>query len=87
MQVEFGNRSTATAVSIRFVASRCNKKRAGCTITRTQLSNEREMGGVLMGAFKALPELLDVHPQLPGEAPLTVQATWRGCTFLLGRER
>ena len=78
VQVEFGNRSTATAVQIRFVASKCDQKRAGCTITRTRLSNEREMGGVLMGAFQVLLELRDVHPHLPREAPLTVRATSRG---------
>ena len=31
-----------------------------------------------MGAFQVLLVLLDVHPQLPGEAPLTVRATSRG---------
>ena len=31
-----------------------------------------------MGAFEFLLELLDVHPQLPGRAPLTVRATPRG---------
>ena len=36
------------------------------------------MGVVLIGAFEVLLELLDVHPQLPGEAPLTVRATSRG---------
>ena len=30
-----------------------------------------------MRAFEALLELLDVHPQLPGGAPLTVRATPR----------
>ena len=78
VQVEFGNRSTATAVQIRFVASKCDKKISGCMITRTRLSNEREMRRVLMVAFDVLLELLDVHPQLPGEAPLTVEATSRG---------
>ena len=29
----------------RFVASKCDIKKAGCTITRTRLSDEREMGG------------------------------------------
>ena len=43
VQVKFGNRSISTAVQIRFVASKCDGKRAGCTITRTRLSNEREM--------------------------------------------
>ena len=78
VQVKFGNRSTATTVQIRFVASKCKKKRAGCTVTRTRLSIEREMGGVLMGTFEVLLELLDVHLQLKGEAPLTVRATSRG---------
>ena len=31
-----------------------------------------------MGPFEVLLELLDVHPQLPGEAPLTVRATSGG---------
>ena len=55
-------------------------KRAGCVIRRTRSSNAREnMRGVLMGALDVLPELLDVHPQLPGwESPLTVPATSRG---------
>ena len=44
VEVKFGKRFTATAVQIRFVASKCDKKRAGCTITRTWLSNERGIG-------------------------------------------
>ena len=83
VQVKFGNRSTATAVHIRFVASKYDLKGAGCTIKRTRLSNEREMRAVLTGAFEVLLELLDVHPHLPGEAPLTIQATsggWKDLT-------
>ena len=34
-----------------------------------------------MGAFEVLLELLDVRPQLPGGAPLTVRATSRGWKF------
>ena len=49
VQVEFGNRSTVKAVQIRFVASKCDEKRAGCTITRTRLSNERENSGRIEG--------------------------------------
>ena len=45
-QVEFGNRSTVTAVQIRSVASKRNTKKTGCTISRCRLSNEGEMGGV-----------------------------------------
>ena len=36
-----------------------------------------EDGGVSIGAFKLLLELLDVDPQLPGAAPLPVRATSR----------
>ena len=78
VKIEFGNRSTATAVQIRFVGLKCDIKRVGCTVTCTRLSYAREMGGVLMGAFEGLLELLDVHHQLPGEAPLTIRATSRG---------
>ena len=54
-------------------------KRAGCVIRRTRLSIAREMmRGVLMGGSDVLLELLDVHPQLPGESPLAVRATSRG---------
>ena len=37
-----------------------------------------------MGTFEALVELLDVHPQLPGEAPLTIKGMpsgWRVFTM------
>ena len=47
-------------------------------ITRTRLSNEREMEGVSMRAFEGLLELLHVHPHLPGGAPLTVRAMSHG---------
>ena len=34
------------------------------------------------GAFEAAFELLDVHPQLPGEAPLAARCTtWRMAIF------
>ena len=57
-------------------------KRAGCVIRRTRLSNAREMTrGVLVGGSDVLLELLDVHPQLPGESPLTVRATSQGWKF------
>ena len=79
-QVAFENRSSVNAVQVRFVASKNDQKRAGCTITRTRASGETEVGGVPAGAFEALLELLSVHPQLPGEVPLTARLTplgWR----------
>ena len=39
------------------------------------------MRAALTGAFRCLLEFLDVHPQLPGEAPVTVPATSRGWDF------
>ena len=87
VQIELGNRSTATAVHIRFVALKCDKKGAGCTITHARLSNERETGGGGgMGAFEVLLELLVVHPHLPVEAPLTVRATSQGQKVFTGTQ-
>ena len=75
VQVAFEKRSIATAVQVTFLASKCDQKRAGCTITRTRLEKEKETGGASMGAFEALLELLNVYPLLPAEAPLTVRST------------
>ena len=83
MQIAFENRSAAAALQVRRLASKSGQYRAGRTIAQTRLVNVREMGGASMGAFKALVELLDVHPQLPGEAPLTIRGTssgWRVST-------
>ena len=51
------------------------KTRAGCTITRTHLVQEKETGAASMGAFEALLELLDVYPLQPADAPLTIRST------------
>ena len=64
VQVAFDNKSTATAVQVKFLASKCDQKRAGCTIKRTRLEKKTEKGGALMGAFEALLELLKVYPLL-----------------------
>ena len=61
-------------MQVRFVASEHDQKRAGCTITRTRVPGEKKVGGEPAGAFEALPELLRVHPQLPGEAPVNREA-------------
>ena len=45
VQVAFENRPIATAVQVKFLASKCAQKRAGCTITRTRLAQEKETGG------------------------------------------
>ena len=80
IQVTFENRSTASAVQVIFLASKSDQKRAGCTITRTRLKNELETGRgrAPNGAFEVLLELLSVHPQLPGGAPLTTRSTSGG---------
>ena len=82
-QVAFENRSSTntTVVQVRFLASKNDQKRAGRTITRTRVPGEKKVGGEPAGAFEALPELLRVHPQLPGEAPVNREAhatDWRG---------
>ena len=76
--MDFANRAFANQVKIRFVASKSDQKRTGCTITRTRIDDSVRSGGVPSGAFEALLDLLDVHPQLPGQAPLTARATSSG---------
>ena len=83
VQVAFKNRSSANAVQVCFVASDNDQKRAGRTITQTRVSAGTEVGEGSAGVFEAQLELLSVHPQLAGEAPLTARLTplgWRVCT-------
>ena len=49
-----------------FFSVQNDQKRAGCTVTRTRVSGETEVGGRPAGAFEALLELLSVNPQLSG---------------------
>ena len=70
-------------MQIRFVSSKCDKKKGGvhklgvhnyaCTVV------ERE--GNRAGGFEVVLELLSVHSQLPGGAPLTTWAASRGGIF------
>ena len=60
VQVAFENRAIATAVQVKFLASKCDQKRAGCTITRMRLAQEKETGEASIEAFEALLELKDV---------------------------
>ena len=76
--VAFESRSIANSVRVRFVASKTDQKRAGWTITRNRVANTGEPREGPVGAFEALLELLAVHPQLPGGAPLTTRPTSRG---------
>ena len=80
VQVGFENRSTADAVVVRLLASKNDQKIVGCTITRTRAAGTTAEGVGSGSGFKAALELLDVHPQLPEEAPITVRLTpgsWR----------
>ena len=65
-------------MQVRFLASEGDRKRAGCTITRTRVADGVEVGGASAGAFEARLELLSVHPQLPGEAPIVTRLTPQG---------
>ena len=76
--VAFESRSIANSVGVRFVASKTDQKRAGCTITRTRVVVTGTAGNGPVGAFEALLELLDVHPQLSSESPLTTRLTSQG---------
>eukprot|EP00904_Undaria_pinnatifida_P011237 jgi/Undpi1/7243/HiC_scaffold_22.g09716.m1 len=71
---------------VRFRASKSDQKREGCTITRTRAAGVALDAGRLAGAFEALQELRNVHPQLPGEAPLTVRRTPSGWNVLTRTE-
>ena len=83
IQIAFENRSAASVLQVHRLASRSGQKRAGRTITQLRLVNVREMGGASMGAFEAVAKLFDVHPQLPGEAPLTIRCTSSGWRMFL----
>ena len=67
-QVAFENRSKCQA-------SKCDETRAGCTITRTRLVQEKEAGGGSMRGSEAVLQLLDVYPVLPVNAPLAGRST------------
>lgn len=69
-QVETEDRARADSVRIRFVASKADQNREGCTITRTRSPRSQASGRAPFGAFEAIVELLNVHPNLPGRAPL-----------------
>ena len=58
----FENRARADTAQVRFLASKSGQKRAGCTITRTREADGSVDAGGPEGAFKALLELLNVHP-------------------------
>ena len=77
-RLSFDNRARANAVQVRFRASKSDQKRGGCTITRTRVAGAALDAGSPAEAFEALLELLNVHPQLPGEAPLTTRRTPSG---------
>ena len=60
----FENRAIAIAVKVKFLASKFSK-RAGCTITRTRLVQNKETGRASMRALVAVCQQLDVYPKLP----------------------
>lgn len=78
IQVNIDDTVSADSVKIRFLASKNDQTRRGCTITRTRAAKEAGDGSVPMGAFEALVELLSVHPQLPRTAPLMTRLTTSG---------
>ena len=67
VQVEFRNRSTATTVQIRCVASKCDKKEQGARLRvhGCPTRGRWEMGRVLIRAFEVLLELLNCSTCIP----------------------
>ena len=65
-RLSFENRARANAVQVRFRASKSDQKRQGCTITRTRVAGAALDAGSPAGAFEALLELLNVHPNSQG---------------------
>lgn len=74
-QVDIANRDLADSVRITFVASKADQNREGRSITRVRGAHGAGDGRTPMGAFEAIVALLNVHPQLPGSAPLMTRFT------------
>lgn len=78
VQLDVGDRARADSVKIRFEASKTDQNREGHTTTRFRSAEEDGIGKAPLGAFEALVELLNVHPSLPGRAPLMTRLTTAG---------
>ena len=70
VQVSLQERATADAVAVRFVASKADQNRKGCTITRVRAIARKGTDGTPVGAFEAIVKLLDLHPSLPRRRPV-----------------
>ena len=69
LQVNIEDRARADSVRVLFVASKTDQNREGCTTTCVRMAEGAGVGKTPVGAFEALVELLDAHPQLPGAPP------------------
>ena len=78
IQVNIEDRARADSVRVLFVASKTDQNREGCTTTCVRMAEGAGVGKTPVGAFEALVELLDAHPQLPGGAPLMTRRTASG---------
>ena len=83
VQVDIEDRARADSVKVLFVALKTDQNRGGCTTTRVGMAEGAGVGKTPVGAFKALVELLDAHPRLPGGGPLMTRRTasgWKAIT-------
>ena len=81
-RVGIEDRALADSVQVDFIASKGDQNREGRSITRGR-SPLGPDGEVPVGAFEAVVAILDVHPELPGNAPLLTRQTpsgWRVIT-------
>ena len=79
--ISLEERATADAVAVRFVASKADQNRKGCTITRVRAFAGKGTDETPVGAFEAIVKLLDLHPSLPGGAPLMTEEHAHGMGF------
>ena len=78
VQVDIEERTSADSVKITFLASKADQNREGATTTRVRGTDGAGAGRAPVGAFEAVSALLDVHPTLPGGAPLMTRRTTAG---------
>ena len=78
VQVDIDDRARADSVKVLLAASKTDQNRKGFTTTRVRMAEGAGVSKTPVGAFKALGELLDAHPRLPGGALLTTIRTASG---------
>eukprot|EP00904_Undaria_pinnatifida_P003784 jgi/Undpi1/13406/HiC_scaffold_8.g03065.m1 len=80
-QLAWDDRRIADRVEVTFRASKSDNKRLGATVTRTSVTvgkDQATRGVSGYGALEIILDLLDLHPELSGSAPLMQTRTASG---------